>query len=176
MSAISAPRLFVEPRTLQTSSGHVHDVTDCVKSWGRRGIFFGANFGLVLGAIFVAIPFSTDVLTFGVIGTLLVGAVECAVLAGGFAALAAALYGDGVRGGSGSQFERILAASRRSAVAGLPDVPLAEWPRRGAYPVQTAVLPLMQTPDEDLSALISLPDVEARLNTIDAWENGNTGP
>ena len=155
MSAISAPRLFVEPRTLQTSSGHVHDVTDCVKSWGRRGIFFGANFGLVLGAIFVAIPFSTDVLTFGVIGTLLVGSVECAVLAGGFAALAAALYGEGVRSHSSSvQFGRILTAGRSSAVAGLPDVPLAEWPRRGAYPVQTAVLPLMQAPDEDFSALI----------------------
>jgi hypothetical protein len=176
VSAIPAPFLFVEPRTPVASSAPVHDVTDSIKSWGRAGIILGANFGLVLGAILVAIPFTTDVLTFGVVGTLLVGAVECAVIAGGFAALGAALFANGVRGRSTARFERILVAGRRSAVAVPRDVPLAEWPARWAYPVQTSEPPLLPAPDEALNMAYSLPEVQARLSTIDAWENGNTGP
>ena len=169
MSAISAPRTFAELRTSEAASAPIYNVTGCVKSWGRRGIFWGALFGLVFGAILVAIPLSDDILTFGVIGTLLVTAVECAVIAGAFAAFAAALYGSGVRVGGGSaQFERILTAGRRSAVATPRDIPLADWPRRWAYPLQTTVQPLLRTPDEAVNTAFSLPDVQARLKTVDA--------
>lgn len=176
MSAISATGRFAKPRTSQPSSIPINDVTDCVKSWGRRGIFFGASFGFIFGAIFVAIPFTSDVLTFGVIGTLLVGAVECAVIAGGFAALAAAIFANGVRGRSSAQFERILRAGRRSAVVPPRDVPLAEWPPRWAYPTQQSNASPPPSFDDGFNSAISAPDVQARLNTIDAWENGNTGP
>jgi hypothetical protein len=154
----------------------LHDVTSSVKSWGRTGIILGANFGLVFGAILVAIPFTTDVLTFGVIGTLLVGAVECAVIAGGFAALGAALFANGVHARRTARLERVLIAGRRSAEAGPRAVPLAEWPARWAYPVQAITPPFEPAPDDALNMAFSLPDVQARLTTIDAWENGNTGP
>lgn len=172
MSAISLPRRVAEPLGLGRTP--YRDVTDRVKCWGRRGIFFGGTFGIALGAIFVAMRLSTDVLAFGVIGTLLVGAVECAVIAGGFAALGAALFANG--GGKTAQFER--KAGRRSAGVGHQDgdVPLADWPCRWTYPVQPTRQPLLRVPDEAANAAFSMTDARARLNTIDAWENGNCGP
>jgi hypothetical protein len=170
VSGISISSRFAETHAPGADPAPFHDDRDCVKSWGRRGIFLGANFGFVLGVIFVAIPFATDVLTFGVFGTLLAGAVECAVIAGGFAALAAALIDKGARHGGAAQFERILIAGRRftSASRRDGDVPLADWPSRWAYPVQI---------DNPLHLQASsFTDVQARLGTIDAWENGNTGP
>lgn len=97
MSVISLPKHFTEPKRPRPTP--TRDVTRRVKRWGRRGIFFGGAFGIALGATFVTIPLSTDTLAFGAIGTLLVGAVECAVIGGGFAALSAALLaGDKIRG------------------------------------------------------------------------------
>jgi hypothetical protein len=138
-------------------------------------MLWGALFGLVFSAILVAIPFSTNVLTFGVAGTLLVGAVECAVIAGGFAALAAALFANGVRGVSTAQFEHILKSGRRTAVAGPRDVAVAEWPTRWAYPARTAVTSFPQSPEAGLISAFSASDVPARPSGIDAWENGNAG-
>jgi len=177
VSAISAPRRFAELHTPETGAASVHDVGNCIKSWGPRGIFWGGLFGLVFGAILVAIPLSDDILTFGVFGTLLVTAVQCAVIAGAFAAFAAALYGSGVRVGGGSaQFERILTAGRQSAVAAPRDIPLADWPRRWGYPVQTAVQPLLRAPDEAAITAFSLPDVSGPAQTAHAWEHGYAGP
>ena len=175
MRAISASSRFAEPRRPDTRAIPIIDVTECVKSWGRTGITLGAIVGFVLGAVFVAIPLSTDVLTFGVLGTLLVGTVECAAVAGAFAAFAAALYGNGVRGGNAATFERILKTGRLSTLAGARDVPIAEWPARWAYPLQTSGVSRMSVA-EPLNTAFPLPDVQARLNTIDAWELGNTGP
>lgn len=176
MSAISFPIRFAKPHKPDHTPDR--DVTDRVKYWGRRGIFFGGTSGIVLGAIFVAIPFSTDVPAFGVFGTLLVGAVECAVIGGGFAALAAALFANGGVRSRTAQFERTLKAGRRPAGVGHQDndVPLAEWPSRWAYPVQPNKYPLPLMPNEVASAAFSLADARAQLNTIDAWEKGNTGP
>lgn len=172
MSAISIPRRFAEPRRSEVSSSSFHDVTASVRLWGRRGIFLGGTFGFALAAVFVAIPLSTNVLTFGAIGTLLVGAVECAVIAGGFAALGAAIFASGVRGDSAAQDERILRPDRRFAV----DVPLAEWPTRRAYRAQPTVQLLPRDPDKVVNKAFELADARARLATIDAWENGNAGP
>lgn len=173
MSVISLPKHFAEPRRPPSRY-----VTDRVKCWGRRGIFFGGNFGIALGVIFVAIPFSTDILTFGVFGTLLVGAVECAVIGGGFAALGAALFANDEVEGRTAQPDHTLGATRRPASVGHQDsdIPLAEWPSRWTYPIQPARRPLSCAPDEITSAVFSKTDADARLNTIDAWENGNTGP
>lgn len=70
----------------------IYDAIASVKDWGRYGIVLGANFGIILGAIFVAIPFSAQIPNLGLAGTLVVGAVACALMAGAFAAVAAALY------------------------------------------------------------------------------------
>jgi hypothetical protein len=113
VSAISAPSRYEKSRAPETGAVSVYDVGDCIRSWGRRGIFLGAILGFILGAIFVAIPLTTDTLTFGVAGTLLVAAVECAAVAGGLGVLAAALYGRGVRRNSATEFHRALSTGRQ---------------------------------------------------------------
>lgn len=74
-----------------------YDVSGTIKSWGRRGVLLGGTFGFMLGVALVAIPFTTDVLTFGIIGTLIVAAVEGAVIAGAFAVCIAAFCARGER-------------------------------------------------------------------------------
>jgi hypothetical protein len=83
-------------RSIERNAVALYDVGNCVKSWGRRGFLAGGIFGFALGVTFVAISFNSDVLTFGVVGTLIVAAVEGAVIAGAFGACTAALYGQGV--------------------------------------------------------------------------------
>jgi hypothetical protein len=90
----------------------VYDVDGCIRSWGRRGILSGGLVGVVLGAIFVANPFTAGVLTFGIAGTLIVCAMECAVVAGGFAVLMAALHGHGVLRVGATGLERTFATGR----------------------------------------------------------------
>ena len=180
MTTMPPSTRFTLQRPPYSKSAPISDVTASIKSWGRRGIFWGAVFGFVLGAILVAIPLSTDILTFGVVGTLVVAAVECAVIAGGFAALAAALFGEG--SGSHARTEPVAMARRRVAEAGWRngDVSAAEWPQRWPSAVQTPPLSLpLALPsgsDGDWSAPASLQNIQTRLNTIDAWENGSTGP
>jgi hypothetical protein len=177
VSAISDPGRFAEVRKPATGPASVYDIGDCIKAWGRRGIFWGALFGFGFGTILVAIPLTSDILTFGVLGTLLVGTVECAVIAGAFAAFAAVLVGKGVRRGSAKQFEHILQDGRRSAVAGWRDgdVPLEEWPVRWAYPIQTGIIHLPGPPADNLNTAFQLPDA-TRPGTVDALEPGNAGP
>lgn len=180
MTTMPMPPRLAAQRPPYTKAAPITDVTACIKSWGRRGIFWGAVFGFVLGTILVAIPLSTDILTFGVVGTLLVAAVECAVIAGGFAALAAALFGEG--SGSHARTEPIAMARRRVAEASWRngDVSVAEWPQRWPSAVQTPPPPLPLTlpsdSDGDWSTASSLQNIQTRLDTIDAWENGSTGP
>jgi hypothetical protein len=137
MNAITSIRSLVEDR-----ANVVHDVGDCVKSWGRRGILWGGLFGFVLSAILVAVPFNSNVLTFGTIGTLLIGAVECAVIAGCFSATVAALNSRGVVRGNSAGSARTFSAGRL-----LPDAnwregctPLSTWPDRWAFPGSPAMV------------------------------------
>jgi hypothetical protein len=176
VSAITSSVRIAKRRLPQTSIAAVYNVTDCIKSWGRYGIFWGGILGLMLGAILVAIPLTTDILTFGVIGTLVVASIECAVIAGGFAALAAALFSRGARNHGAAQFEHILLAGRRSAASFPRSIPLSELPSAWTSPIQTPQRPIAQISDGNVSTAFPLPDVRNRLNTIDAWESGNTGP
>jgi len=86
------------------------DIGNRIKLLARRGAILGALFGLVFGTILVAIPLGFDILTFGFLGTLLICVVECAAVAGGFTALAALLYGLGLRRCSAAEFENTLQA------------------------------------------------------------------
>ncbi len=143
---------LVSPRSAESNTIAIYDVGNCIKSWGQRGILLGGLFGFALGAIFAAIPLTTDVLTFGTIGTLIVGAVECAVIAGAFGAFAAAVYGKGLRHGSANLFEQRLAAGRRpEQVAWQAGVaPLSEWPTRWAYPGLTVMRSVPSADDDDV--------------------------
>lgn len=83
-------------RCAENNTVAAYDVGGCIRSWGRRGFLWGSIFGFALGAIFVAAPHTPGLLTFGIAGTLIVCAIECAVVAAGFAVLMAALHGQGV--------------------------------------------------------------------------------
>jgi hypothetical protein len=113
-----------------------HNVDGDVRSWGRRGILGGGIFGFALGIGFVAIPFTSDVLTFGIAGTLIVAAVEGAVIAGAFGAFAAALYGRGVRRETGAKAGRKPPSGWRASMGGWRDgdIPLSDWPPAWTYP------------------------------------------
>src|SRR4029450_3663703 len=100
-------------RAAERGTVAAYDVSGCIRSWGRRGILSGGLFGFALGAIFVANPPATDVLTFGTIGTLIVCVIECAVVGGALGALLAALNGQGVLRGNATGLERHAAGAGR---------------------------------------------------------------
>jgi hypothetical protein len=171
VSTITASACLAETRTPKPGTVSINDVGACVRSWGRRGILSGGLFGFVFAAILVAIPLTTDVLTFGTVGTLIVGAVECAVVAGAFGALAAALYGQGVTRDNGT--------GRLSADAGYRegDVPLSEWPARWSFPGATALQSLLPATDDYRNIIApSVQQAQMTMSAIDSWENGGCGP
>jgi hypothetical protein len=141
----------------------LYDAGTNVKSWGRRGVFWGGLTGMVLGVALVAILLTSKVLTFGILGTLIVVTVECAVIVGVSGAIAGALYGTGVRRGETiglSINRRALRARRQVAWIAVSDWPTRQYPDFAAAP----------QPEKPLqNDALSLP-------AIDAWEHGNTGP
>jgi hypothetical protein len=109
VNAISFSRHFAESCPFaEQEFADVYDLDGCIRVWGKRGILSGGLIGLVLGALFVANPFTANALTFGIAGTLIVCAIECAVVAGAFAATLAALHGQGIRRSSAIGFESRL--------------------------------------------------------------------
>jgi hypothetical protein len=120
-----------------------NNVDGCIKSWCIRGMFVGALFGAAIGAVFVTYPLDTDMLTFGVIGTLAVCAIECAVIAGAFGAFAAALYGNGNPHGNIAGLSIPRAAGRVLENQNWREegASLSAWPDRWAYPTPMAALP-----------------------------------
>jgi len=173
LSAITPTNRDIGQHAPRKGRAPANDVPTRVKSWGRLGVYWGAAFGFTLGAILVAVRLSTDILTIGVVRTLMVAAIECAVIAGGFAALAAALVSK-----RSVPSTPMLRAGHGVADAGLRNgsAPVAEWPEHAAYSVQTTLPPVVLVPDNDWEPAPSLQNIQASLNTIDAWENGNTGP
>ncbi len=117
----------------------VFDVGDKVKIWGRRGLLGGGLLGLALGVAFVAIPLTAHTLVFGIVGTLIVAAVEGAVIAGALAASAAAFYGKGVLRGKAAAIDRTRSSGYRPPKGGWQDgdIPLSNWPTKWAYPGTT---------------------------------------
>ena len=157
----------------------IHDVDGCIRSWGRRGILWGGIFGFIVAAILAAVPSSTEVLTFGIIGTMIVGAVECAVIAGGLGVVAAALYGQGVRRTNASGSELTFAADRSPLGADWREdgIPLSDWPARWSFPGSPATQSVLPAAD-DYSSIIapSVLQTQMAMSAIDSWENGGCGP
>jgi hypothetical protein len=104
--------MSVISRSAKQDAVSVHDVDGCIRSWGWRGILSGGLFGVVLGAILVVNLPTGAALTFGIIGTLFVCAIECAVVAGAFGALIAALSGQGISRRNMTELENTLASGR----------------------------------------------------------------
>ena len=131
-----------------------HNVDGAVRSWGRRGILGGGILGFALGICFVAIPFTSDVLTFGIAGTLIVAAVEGAVIAGAFGAFAAALYGRGEWRETGAKMGRKPPSGRRASKSGWQDgdIPLSDWPPAWTYPDAPAVSAFLEPSEHSNTA------------------------
>lgn len=85
-AALATPLAFLDAR------GRRHwPVNGFVPSTKMCWSAFGALSGFAFGAVLATIPLATNIVTFGRFGTLAMAAVECAVIAVAFAALAAAL-------------------------------------------------------------------------------------
>jgi hypothetical protein len=85
-----------------------YNTGDRVKFWGARGAFWGGFWGLFLGGLFITVPVVGQVVVLGYIATIVIAAIENAVIVGGISALAAALYSIGVPKDSVIQYETAL--------------------------------------------------------------------
>jgi hypothetical protein len=85
-----------------------YNTGDRIKFWGTRGAFWGGFWGLFLGGLFVTVPVVGQVVVLGYIASIVVAAIENAVVVGGISALVAALYSIGVPKDSVIQYETAL--------------------------------------------------------------------
>jgi hypothetical protein len=85
-----------------------YNTGDRLKFWGTRGAFWGGFWGLFLGGLFVTVPVVGQVVALGYIASIVVAAIENAVMVGGISALVAALYSIGVPKDSVIQYETAL--------------------------------------------------------------------
>lgn len=89
-----------------------YNAEDRVRFWGTRGAFWGGLWSLFFGGLFVTVPLVGPVVAMGYVASLIIGALEGAVLVGGVSAISAALYGIGIPKNSVLQYETAIAAER----------------------------------------------------------------
>ena len=87
-----------------------YNIGDRVKFWGKRGAFWGALWGLFFGGLFITVPVVGSVAVLGYLATVMITAIENAVVVGGLSALGAALFSIGVPKDSVIQYETALKA------------------------------------------------------------------
>jgi len=102
-----------------------YNTGDRIKFWGTRGAFWGAFWGLFLGGLFVAVPVVGPVVVLGYFASIVIGAIENAVVVGGISALVAALYSIGVPKDSVIQYETLLKADNFMVMAHGPVADIA---------------------------------------------------
>ena len=82
-----------------------YNIGDRVKFWGARGAFWGGLWGLFFGGLFLTLPLTGPVIVVGYLSTVVIAAIENAVVIGGISALGAALYSIGIPKDSVVQYE-----------------------------------------------------------------------
>ena len=87
-----------------------YNIGDRVKFWGKRGAFWGGLWGWLFGGVFMFIPVIGHVVVLGYLATIVVSAIEGAVVVGGLSALGAALYSSGVPKDSVVAYETAIKA------------------------------------------------------------------
>ena len=102
-----------------------YNTGDRIKFWGTRGAFWGAFWGLFLGGLFVAVPVVGQVVVLGYLASIVIAAIENAVVVGGISALVAALYSIGVPKDSVIQYETLLKADNFLVMAHGPAADIA---------------------------------------------------
>jgi len=87
-----------------------YNIGERVTFWGTRGALWGGLWGLFFGGVFLSVPVIGGVVALGVVATMIIGAIEGAVVTGGVGALAAALYSMGIPKDSVVQYEAAIKA------------------------------------------------------------------
>lgn len=85
-----------------------YNIGDRIKFWGKNGAFWGGIWSLFFGGIFLTIPAIGPIMVLGHLATMVVAAVEGAVLVGGLSALGAALFSIGIPKDSVIQYEQTV--------------------------------------------------------------------
>lgn len=89
-----------------------YNIGDRMKFWGMRGAFWGGLWGWFVGGIFMIIPGIGHVVVLGYFATMVISAIEGAVVVGGLSALGAALYSSGIPKDSVVAYESALKADK----------------------------------------------------------------
>ena len=90
---------------------------DRMKYWGKLGAFWGGIWGLLFGSAFFLIPGLGPMLAAGPIVAWIVGALEGAVVTGGFTAIGAGLYSIGIPKDSVLKYETALKTDKFLLIA-----------------------------------------------------------
>jgi hypothetical protein len=90
---------------------------DRMKYWGKLGAFWGGIWSLLFGTAFFLIPGLGPVLAAGPIVAWIVGALESAVVTGGFTAVGAGLYSIGIPKDSILKYETALKTEKFLLIA-----------------------------------------------------------
>ncbi len=99
-----------------------YNAGDRMMYWGKAGAFWGGFWSLLFGSAFFAIPGIGPVLIAGPMAMWIVGALESAVVVGGFSALGAALASIGIPNNSVLQYETEIKNGKLLLVVhGTPD-------------------------------------------------------
>ena len=94
-----------------------YNMGDRAKYWGKTGAFWGGLWGLLLGSAFFVIPGIGPLVIAGSFISVLVGAVEGALVVGGLSALGAALMSIGIPKNSIVEYESALKAGKYLMIA-----------------------------------------------------------
>jgi len=87
-----------------------YNTGDRVKYWGKMGAFWGGIWGLLFGAALLWVPGIGLVALAGPLVSMIIGALEGAVVVGGFSAVGAALYSIGIPKDSVLDYEEAVKA------------------------------------------------------------------
>jgi hypothetical protein len=83
-----------------------------MRYWGKQGAFWGGIWALLFGSAFFWIPGLGPLLVAGPLVTLIVGALESAVVVGGLTAIGAGLYGLGIPKDSVLSYETAIKSGK----------------------------------------------------------------
>jgi hypothetical protein len=87
-----------------------YNTGDRIKFWGKRGAFWGGLWGWFFGGVFMVIPVLGHVIVLGYLATMVISAIEGAIVVGGLSALGAALYSTGIAKDSVVAYESAVKA------------------------------------------------------------------
>ena len=89
-----------------------YNTGDRVKFWGKRGAFWGGLWGWFFGGVFMVIPVVGHVIVLGYLASMVISAIEGAIVLGGLSALGAALYSTGIPKDSVLAYETAVKADK----------------------------------------------------------------